>query len=58
MMKDEYLRYFFAALALAGIMARTASTTMPQSSRKSLATLAVQMADETLAALDRAEVVQ
>lgn len=46
-------RVNLAAAALAGIMAKMASTTMPQSSLKALATLAVQMADATLAELDK-----
>lgn len=47
-MKDEYLRDFFAALALDGIMAKAASTTMPASTREALAKLAYQIADEML----------
>lgn len=58
MMKDEYLRDFFAALALDGIMAKMASTTMPAGTRDQLARLAYQMADAMLAARDRVEVVQ
>lgn len=58
MMKDEYLRDFFAALALDGIMSKTASTTMPASTRDALAKLAYQMADAMLEARDKVEVVQ
>lgn len=38
----------FATAALTGIMAKTASTTMPQSTRQALARLAYQMADEMI----------
>lgn len=57
MMKDEYLRDFFAALALDGIMSKTASTTMPSSTRDALAKLAYQMADAMLDAREKPEVV-
>ncbi len=48
----------FAAHALGGIMSKTASTTMPASTRDALARLAYQMADAMMATRDRAEVVQ
>lgn len=51
-------RVNLASAALTGIMSKMASTTMPQPTRAALAKLAVQMADETLAALDKTEVVQ
>lgn len=57
-MKDEYLRDFFAALALDGIMSKAASTTMPAGTRDALAKLAYQMADAMLVARDKPEVVQ
>lgn len=58
MMAADDMRDLFAAMAMAGIMAKMASTTMPQSSREAIAKLAYQMADEMLAARDKAEVVQ
>ena len=58
MMKDEYLRDFYAALALSGIMGKMASTTMPAGTREALAKLAYQMADAMLAARDKVEVMQ
>jgi hypothetical protein len=53
MKDDEYLRDFFAALALDGIMSKTASTTMPSGTRDQLARLAYQMADAMLEARDK-----
>lgn len=53
-LKDQLqMHAAFAAVALSGIMAKMASTTMPQSTRKSLATLAYQMADEMVAESER-----
>ena len=43
------VRDLFAAAALAGIMAKMASTTMPGGTRDQLAKLAYQMADSMLA---------
>lgn len=43
------MRDLFAGHALAGIMAKVASTTMPQGSREAIAKLAYQMADAMLA---------
>ena len=41
----QVLRDLFASHALNGIMAKMASTTMPQGTREALAKLAYQMAD-------------
>lgn len=46
---DAFVRDYFAAHALSGIMAKTANTTMPQSSREAIAKLAYQLADEMMA---------
>lgn len=46
--EGDPLHAVFAASALAGIMSKVASTTMPQSTRKLLAALAWQMADEMM----------
>lgn len=57
-MKDEYLRDFFAALALDGIMSKAASTTMPAGTREALAKLAYQMADAMLIERSRQEMMR
>jgi Tfp pilus assembly protein PilV len=58
MMAADDMRDLFASLAMAGIMAKTASTTMPAGTREALAKLAYQMADAMLAAREKVEVVQ
>lgn len=58
MTQHDPLRDLIAMSALSGIMAKTASTTMPAGTRDALAKLAYQMADAMLAARDRVEVVQ
>jgi len=58
MMAADDMRDLFASLAMAGIMAKMASTTMPAGTRDQLAKLAYQMADAMLAAREKVEVVQ
>lgn len=58
MMKDEYLRDWYAALALGGILAKLASANMSPEAHKKLAEQSYQMADAMLAAREKTEVVQ
>ena len=58
MMAADDMRDLFAAMAMSGIMAKTASTTMPAGTREALAKLAYQMADAMLAAREKVEVAQ
>ena len=58
MMPDEFLRDWYAALALGGIMSKMASTTMPAGTREQLAKLAYQMADAMLLERSRQEMMQ
>lgn len=54
--EDDPLRAVFAAAALAGIMAKAATTTMSAGTRKAIADLTWQIADDVLAARDKVEV--
>ena len=51
--KTPTLRDLFAGAALAGTMAKMASTTMPSGTRDQLAKLAYQMGDSMLAERDK-----
>lgn len=58
MMPDEFLRDWYAALALGGILAKLASANMSPEAHKKLAEQSYQMADAMLAAREKVEVVQ
>lgn len=58
MMAADDMRDLFAAMAMAGIMAKTASTTMPAGTRDALAKLAYQMADAMQIERSRQEMMQ
>jgi len=52
MMAADDLRDLMAAVALAGIMSKVASTTMPAGTRKAIADLTWKIADDVLEARD------
>jgi hypothetical protein len=56
MIATDDLRDLMAAVALAGIMAKAATTTMSAGTRKAIADLTWQIADDVLEARDKVEV--